>query len=646
MAKPYAQEMERLAETFAWANAASVDGLRDCVRRSAASPLFAIGSGGSLTAAHALAGLHRLRTKQLAVVGSPLETVQPMDGGIANWLISAGGGNVDILRAAERIIRREPSHITVLCGRENSPLAEMCREHPFVDLLIYPPPAGKDGFLATNSLLGFVTLLARAYAEEFERSEDRPVVAPSLSALVDSRSSVVENLRRSTDALWARPTTLVLYGPSTSVGAVDLESKFTEAAIGNVQLADYRNFAHGRHHWLAKRGDASGILAFISDEDKDLAERTLNLIPDEIPVARVCIEGFASAAIVGSLAAALRIAGWAGNARGIDPGKPGVPDFGRKLYNMPLPKRSKPNVPLRISARDEMAIIRKTGCSLVDLAERGDLDRWRRALQDFKERLQTARFAAVVFDYDGTLVDTRHRFEPASDEVVSHLLRLLRDGIAVGIATGRGGSVRRDLRSRLPESLWSNVLVGYYNGAEIDHLDVDAVPGSADETCEPLREIARALRRDAYLTANAEQTDRKYQITLTAKRRIPEERLWEAVNQVAIDAYGAGVRVTRSTHSVDLLAPGVSKLSVVQKLRSNGTGGEILSIGDRGRWPGNDFDLLGSPLSLSVDETNADPSTCWNLGDWGQRGVGITLDYLAAFITNEGLLGVDSTALK
>ena len=56
--------------------------------------------------------------------------------------------------------------------------------------------------------------------------------------------------------------------------AFDLESKLVEAGLVSVLLADYRNFAHGRHHWLAKNPD-SAVVALASKEETLLAERTL-----------------------------------------------------------------------------------------------------------------------------------------------------------------------------------------------------------------------------------------------------------------------------------------------------------------------------------------------------------------------------------
>ena len=66
MARPYAGEMTRLSETFQWAAAADIQPLCRAIRIAGLSPLRAIGSGGSLTGAHALAGLHQRYTGYLA----------------------------------------------------------------------------------------------------------------------------------------------------------------------------------------------------------------------------------------------------------------------------------------------------------------------------------------------------------------------------------------------------------------------------------------------------------------------------------------------------------------------------------------------------------------------------------------------------
>src|SRR5262249_39580512 len=152
-----------------------------------------------------------------------------------------------------------------------------------------------------NSLLAFVTLLARAYGTEFQEcSPDFDTQTGNILALLRNDRHW-ETWHKLTILLWTRNTTLVLHGSTTRVGAIDLESKFTEAAVGNLQIADYRNFAHGRHHWLAKRASESAVLVFVSEADQALAERTLALIPQEIPQVRLFIGGPPESALLLSL---------------------------------------------------------------------------------------------------------------------------------------------------------------------------------------------------------------------------------------------------------------------------------------------------------------------------------------------------------
>jgi hydroxymethylpyrimidine pyrophosphatase-like HAD family hydrolase len=629
MAKPYDLEMARLADTFAWAEHYDVDRLIKAVAAASTRPLVAIGSGGSLTAAVALAGLHQATCRQLGTVFTPLEAANAkIESDCTYWLLSAGGSNVDINRAAKSLIEREPRQITVLCGREDSPLAELCRAHPFVDLIVCPPPAGKDGFLATNSLLGFIALMMRSYLHKEEKVW--ALAAKAVRPALPVNSKIAAGWRKATAPLWDRSTLLVLHGLSTRAGATDIESKFVEAALGNVQLADYRNFAHGRHHWLAKRASESAVLALVGEDDLPLADRTLALLPKSIPTARLDFGGNAQAAQLLSLVAALRMTEWIGQARGIDPGRPGVPSFGRKLYHLPLP-RPKASEPLvKLSPRLAMAITRKSGRDVARMSH-DELQQWADAVKAFHKRLSIATFQAAVFDYDGTLVDTRDRFKPVSDEIAEALIVLLDKNVTVGIATGRGKSVRVALQNCLPKKHWSKVLVGYYNGAELAPLDHDNCPDGQDGCAEILRHLAENLTADPELAVAAKQTNRQLQITLepNLKCAVPEGRLWDLAQQVLLRGNYPGVTVTRSSHSVDILAPGVSKIAVLDRLREQlGKDAAILTVGDRGKWPGNDYTLLATPYALSVDEASIDLATGWNLGAPGQRGIAVTREYL------------------
>lgn len=637
MAKPYASELARLQETLQWASSVDIESLRNALKIAGLSPLSAIGSGGSLTAAHALAALHQAFTGKPGLVQTPLEAANAnLDTSVSQWLLSAGGSNVDINAAAVSLIEREHRQVAVMCGRPGSPITEICDRHPFVDLLLFPPPAGKDGFLATNSLLSFSTLLSRAYISVFDPIAAWEDVISMVAPFADNRSREVQGWRNGVEGLWTRSTIIVLYGPSTKVGAVDLESKFTEAALGVVQLADYRNFAHGRHHWLAKRGQDAAILAFITDEDRAIADRTLALIPSEIPVAKLEVGGHGPVALLGSLLAALHVTGWAGLARGIDPGQPGVPDFGRKLYHLSFPGKGRQKVAEVRAKNANLAIERKTGESVKRLMERKTLSHWQGALTTFVNQLRSTIFGGVILDYDGTIVDTRHRFQPAHPAVAAELERIARSDATLAIATGRGVSVRKDLRAILPAELWSRVIIGYYNGAMIGTLGDDSMPDGTDEVCPELKELAEAFATSDELAGSAKQTNRRYQITLEPRQFMAENRLWDIAHQLILRTGCREAIVTRSSHSVDIVASGVSKTNVINLVQERCPGRQILTIGDRGRWPGNDYDLLNAPMGLSVDEVSVDPVTCWNLAPPGQRGIAVTRSYLEALEAVDG----------
>ena len=125
-----------------------------------------------------------------------------------------------------------------------------------------------------------------------------------------------------------------------------------------------------------------------------------------------------------------------------------------------------------------------------------------------------------------------------------------------------------------------------------------------------------------------------------------ECRLWDLAHQVIQTSGIQGVAVTRSSHSVDIVAPGVSKMNVVRRLREAVGDEPILVIGDRGRWPGNDHELLSEPFALGVDEISTDPATCWHLGQPGQRGPMVTFEYLSALEVQDGRLRFGAGSLQ
>jgi hypothetical protein len=518
--------------------------------------------------------------------------------------------------------------VIVVTVGSGTPLAHEVRDQPFAELIELNLTTNGDGFLATNSLLAFAVLLYRAYREIAPLDPPPPATLDGLLGTGFDKS-----VTRSTAPLWSRSTLVVLHGLATKPAALDLESKFSEAALGNVQVADFRNFAHGRHHWLAKRGDSTAVLGLIGPQDERLAAATLRLLPKSIPVVRLRMIHDGMLAGLAALAQGLFVVGAAGRAKGVDPGRPGVPRFGRQLYSLRTigtvaPKERRPTRRMM-----EAAIRRKADALWGHVEAKGELKAWVEAYGSFVRALGTATFRGLLLDYDGTLVAERNRFIGPDPDTLRELVRILGAGVPVGVATGRGRSVGDQLRETVPRALWKQTLIGYYNGSEIACLDDSKAPSAAPGVCEELHEVAQAICREDSIMREADVEVRHRQITLQPKARWRTAHVWGLVHELLLRRPVVRVQVVRSSHSIDILPLGVTKLAVALQLRSAAGMPEdapLLCIGDHGQWPGNDAALLSEPYSLSVDEVSRDPATCWNLAPPGVRGILAARIYLRA----------------
>lgn len=592
-------------------------------------PIVAVGSGGSLSAAHHLARLHRTFGLELSAALTPYQfRTEPAQHESHCWVFSAGGSNVDVVAAVSAARRAEVAAVNVVTVRSRSALSRVASADPLVRFHRLAIPSKRDGFLATNSLLAFCAVTTRAYLQLEASGEEWHTTSKLLEENVGETSR--DDWREAALSVAGREHLVVLHDANTSLGAFDLESKLIEAGIVGVQLADYRHFAHGRHHWLAKNGSNSGVLALVSDEDRSLARRTMRLLPADVPMAVIEVPGEREGAQLTSLLAAFRITEALGFARGIDPGQPGVPDFGRKLYGLPLGKP-------RARSRSEVSIARKQQerptPKSADLRE-SSAGALTAAYRAFEENLANTALGGIVFDYDGTIVDTPDRFLPPRDDITAELVRILGAGLPLGIATGRGQSAGSDMRQVIPKDLWPLVTIGYYNGAEIRELG-DAEPlAGAEQPAGPLALLHDQLMRD---DGALKLTLRLHQLTVQAEGGLSEERLWESVQALVAEQHLTSLRVVRSSHSIDVVDPNASKVNVISAVASRAKTNDILRIGDRGRWPGNDHEMLASPLGLSVEQVSSDLVKCWNIAPEALRGSRATLYYLRSVDVHDGL---------
>jgi len=619
MGKPYKIELQQLPHTYRWALSLEYALLKDRIDGLASYPLIAIGSGGSQSTAILVADLHQTKFGQVAKADTPLSALSYLKvlKHPAIFIVSAGGKNPDILGIAKAVVESEPESLIALCATKNSPLARIVNGYSRGFCFDFEMPTGKDGFLATNSLLALSVAALRGYGYD---TSDLPQ-SFEVARQVSGRAGPKRQSRDLSHLLSVRHL-IALHGPQSRSAAFDLESKLIEAGLVSVQLADYRNFAHGRHHWLAKNPD-SAVVALASKEETLLAERTLRLLPRNIPSTLIASPASSYASWVVLQAAVFDLVAKFGDVRKIDPGRPGVPAFGRRIYHLNAFGRTKSDLKSTAIAR------KKKSWSRVDSEYLKKLDL---AFGDVCERFRNAKFHGLVLDYDGTVCDHVDRFGAIPKAMGESLNGFVEAGFLLGIATGRGKSVRKALQGAISKNAWKRVEIGYYNGGVVAGLEDDTQPMADCCIARALQSASDAL--DEFTHSGFELSIRPKQITVEARTTMNVRELWFRVAQCLEKAGVNGVKVVASTRSVDVVLEETSKLALVRALQKERPNSTFLCIGDRPCWPGNDAQLLSQDFSLSVDEVDGSPSSAWNMAPAGVLGAAALQFYLSRITTS------------
>lgn len=620
MGKPFNSELEKLAGTIKWAEKQDVTSLSKFLfSENRQTPLVCIGSGGSLSACHYAAMLYKQRNGVLAEAMTPLQLMYSGREILRSsklLFLSASGKNKDILNAIKYGVKYNETGMMSLTLRKNNPTEELLDLYPKVVRWCEDIPSEKDGFLATNSLAATFTLLCNA--------ADFKVLGlqkDGYSKNYDFDLTSIQNF-------------LVLYGATGEPVAWDIESKLTEAALGSALLSDYRNFGHGRHHWFAKKGENSCIIALVTPVERELAYKTIGCLPKNVPVIFIETEMETPAASIDMLLKAFRFVNDLGVARGIDPGKPGVPSYGRILYNLDYFKLTNRILPTEKTL--DVAVRRKLGPSGLENASLWEY--YSEACQRFVMHLNKGKFTTMAFDYDGTLSASNHKSRYTNrlcDEIKDALLPLLENGVKIVVATGRGKSVGDSFKNSFDQMYWPQIKVGYYNGAcllplgEEEKLKAWKKKPFDSELKTLSEELQRRLPKD-YI--KYELSPRSQQLSIEEVQSASDaEVLYSTCCEIIWDKQLNGIRVWRSSHSMDIVVyREVSKLRVIEDPE------HTLCIGDYGTVEGNDYEMLTSKYSLSVDRVSKNAESCWNIAPSGMKGLDATLYYISRMKANEG----------
>ncbi|MDE1464772.1 HAD hydrolase family protein [Spartinivicinus poritis] len=536
-------------------------------------------------------------------------------------LLSAEGKNTDILASAKTAAMADISCAAVTL-KKNSPLVEYSEQTGSVRTYSYDMPWEKDGYLATNSLIATVILFYKALfgPEETDQLISREFNAGSLRKY--------RNQWLTCRAILEYPTRpiLVLHDTLTKPFAIDLESKLAESALANVEIADYRQFAHGRHLRLVNISKAPLIISVNSYTGENIATETLKLVPAGVPVAVFRVSGQTPQEI---LITSLLMASFAtesiAKASDVDPGQPTIPQFGRDIHKLDPSKDLHSDI--CIEDAHGLAAYRKIGRTTSNSEQ---FSKVVDASHRYYSKLCSASIKAIVSDFDGTLCNTEGRYDGMCPEIREELSRLLREGITLVVASGRGDSLQRCLRQAIDTKYHDSIWVGYYGGSVIEKLNVDVQPPPANIGFQEIYEWLNSIAI-YHSKRPLEDMAKGGQFTIRLESNAQAQKLLMAIRSWFIDTDKIGWRVFSSGHSVDVLDSNTSKRNVIEFVAENFNlcpKSEILRLGDSGHEEGNDFELLSGGLSLSADKVTSSLLSCWNYAPPGNRQARATLSYL------------------
>ena len=605
MGRSFYSEMTILEDTYTKALQIDAASIKRYLLNNLNHPFFVVGSGGSFCVCETIS-LFIESLGGYAKAVTPYELIYSCDTlSRANVILySASGGNKDILGVYEYCKKSGAKSTYIICLKEESKLQVLAREkYNDLNCFVSELPNGRDGFLAFHSTLYILTILQSLYSKLYGTD-----IYQWSNDVFSMDASFVSNVTHfmALGSGWTLPI------------VIDFESKCTEAALSQVLYSDIRNFAHGRHHWLAKHPDTV-VLAFTSSDTIDLVSKMLKIIPEKVK-RQVLLSNYKGIACTIELFIKMCvIVGELGKDTGIDPGKPGVPDFGSKLYhlNFKFPNNwysSNRDIISRMISRKS---IENEESSNTIVAE---------AAKDYIEKLSFGAFKGLVIDYDNTVIRSNNTQDPTYHKILSFLEKYVERGIVVCFSTGRGKSIRDHLLQFFDKTTWSKIYISYYNGSLTQSLDKE-LPDCENNIPELLLNVSNDIKQ-VPLFSSIKSDDRNYQITFTCDNKPILNRLFFYINRRIINGVFDGIKAEITDHSIDVSLLRVSKKNsvvFVQKICN----GSVLCIGDAGSETGNDYDLLNTEYSLSVSSVSLSLDNCWNIASEGLTGPEATFEYLS-----------------
>ena len=338
--KLFDKKIRQFPEIVDWAKHVDVTELGAFLLNDKANKLF-LASGGSHSAA-AFAELLSVRNRMMAHAMTPHFYLTSGYDRLPTetLLISASGANNDICRAFEAGIENR-QEVRALTLSSKGRLQSLIDEKKVGKAYSYDIPTGRDGFLSTNTVLSFYIMLYRAFGyddldelnidiQESDLDEINQFIR-SLKNISDEGMSEHEAFLHKLEGV---DSFFILYTGRSYPAALDIESKFSEGAIGNTQLADYRNFAHGRFNWFTQRPGQTGLICLQTPDDMELSETILEKLPVHVPTLRLRTGHSTPLGCIELLIKEHYLCSALADRWGLDISRPSVPEYGKILHSM------------------------------------------------------------------------------------------------------------------------------------------------------------------------------------------------------------------------------------------------------------------------------------------------------------------------
>jgi len=158
MKPSYADELEHLVSSYAWAAREDISPLAELLDIVVSGTALYIGSGGALAVSALASALHVAKTGRLATHATPLAVSRgPLRHSTAA-VLSARAGHPDVSLAARAVVRQGCDPIGLVTHRRVDEIPSSLASQP-ITIVSYAAPFARDGFLATNTVLTMSTLV-------------------------------------------------------------------------------------------------------------------------------------------------------------------------------------------------------------------------------------------------------------------------------------------------------------------------------------------------------------------------------------------------------------------------------------------------------------------------------------------------------